>query len=115
MDKVVQTHHLHIAGQVQGVGFRPFVWRLAQEFNLRGWVNNTNDGVQLAFTDTDGANTTNPIETVLAKLQAGKIIAVKGIGGYLLFCKPSAVAKTGPRNLLHCCTPTCNNLKAMPW
>lgn len=29
-----------ITGQVQGVGFRPFVYRLAQQFNLRGWVQN---------------------------------------------------------------------------
>ena len=43
------TWHLHIEGRVQGVGFRPFVYRLAQEHHLRGWVNNTTDGVHLRF------------------------------------------------------------------
>ncbi len=30
---------------VQGVGFRPFVYRLAHEFGIKGWVENRNDGV----------------------------------------------------------------------
>lgn len=43
----MQTWHIHIQGQVQGVGFRPFVYRLAHEFGLRGWVHNTLDGVHI--------------------------------------------------------------------
>lgn len=42
-----QSVHLHIQGQVQGVGFRPFVYRLALEMQLRGWVNNSSDGVHI--------------------------------------------------------------------
>jgi len=44
-----QTWHIHIRGQVQGVGFRPFVYKKAQEFELKGWVNNTTDGVHCEF------------------------------------------------------------------
>jgi len=36
---------LKIKGLVQGVGFRPFIYRLANEFQLKGWVENQNDGV----------------------------------------------------------------------
>lgn len=36
---------IRVRGQVQGVGFRPFVWQLAQEFDLRGWVLNDPEGV----------------------------------------------------------------------
>jgi hydrogenase maturation protein HypF len=32
-------------GAVQGVGFRPFIYRLARELKLSGWVNNTSQGV----------------------------------------------------------------------
>jgi hydrogenase maturation protein HypF len=34
-----------IRGAVQGVGFRPFVYRLAAELELNGWVNNSAHGV----------------------------------------------------------------------
>lgn len=45
--KKISTWHIHIQGQVQGVGFRPFVYWLAQKYQLKGWVNNTNDGVHI--------------------------------------------------------------------
>ncbi len=38
---------LAVAGAVQGVGFRPFVWRLARDLGLGGWVRNDPDGVTL--------------------------------------------------------------------
>ena len=34
-----------VEGIVQGVGFRPFVYKLAADFKLKGWVNNTSLGV----------------------------------------------------------------------
>ena len=36
---------IHIKGLVQGVGFRPFIYRHANSFNLKGSVENRNDGV----------------------------------------------------------------------
>jgi hydrogenase maturation protein HypF len=36
-----------IRGAVQGVGFRPFVFRLAQELKLTGWVSNSAQGVSI--------------------------------------------------------------------
>jgi len=38
---------IHISGLVQGVGFRPFVYRLAIYNNISGWVENGNDGVRI--------------------------------------------------------------------
>jgi len=39
------AYKIHIQGLVQGVGFRPFIYRLANHHRLSGWVINRNDGV----------------------------------------------------------------------
>ncbi len=36
-----------VGGRVQGVGFRPFVYRLAQEYQLSGWVRNDGGTVEI--------------------------------------------------------------------
>ncbi|HEY5974389.1 MAG TPA: acylphosphatase, partial [Geobacteraceae bacterium] len=42
-----QRLRIEIQGIVQGVGFRPFVYRLASRHRLNGWVRNTPQGVLL--------------------------------------------------------------------
>ena len=39
---------IRVTGVVQGVGFRPFVWRLARDLDIAGWVRNDSDGVEIA-------------------------------------------------------------------
>jgi hydrogenase maturation protein HypF len=46
-----QRLRIVIHGAVQGVGFRPFVFRLARELMLDGWVNNSSQGV---FIEVEG-------------------------------------------------------------
>lgn len=46
----MSTFHLHINGRVQGVGFRPHVYRLARRLGLLGWINNGLDGVHIRLT-----------------------------------------------------------------
>jgi hydrogenase maturation protein HypF len=41
------AYSIRVRGVVQGVGFRPFVYRLAQANTLSGWVLNGNQGVEI--------------------------------------------------------------------
>ncbi|MBV1923689.1 MAG: acylphosphatase, partial [Flavobacteriaceae bacterium] len=43
----MKTFHIIIKGIVQGVGFRPFVYKLAKSLQLKGWINNTVNGVHI--------------------------------------------------------------------
>ena len=43
----VKAYSVKLNGIVQGVGFRPHVYRLAVEYNLKGWVINSSAGVIL--------------------------------------------------------------------
>jgi hydrogenase maturation protein HypF len=56
-----------VRGAVQGVGFRPFVFRLAEELKLTGWVNNSSSGV---FIEVEGGQVA--LEKFLCRLEAEK-------------------------------------------
>ncbi len=49
---LIKCLNLYISGSVQGIGFRPFVYRLAKELELKGWVNNNAQGVAIAVEGT---------------------------------------------------------------
>ena len=50
-----QGARIHINGIVQGVGFRPFVYGLADRLKLAGWVRNTSAGVDIQVDGTEAA------------------------------------------------------------
>ena len=54
-----------VDGTVQGVGFRPYVYRLAGELRLGGWVRNDEQGVEL---EVEGAR--EAVEAFLERLPA---------------------------------------------
>ena len=56
-----------IRGAVQGVGFRPFVYRLAAETRLAGWVRNSPQGV---FIEAEGEQTA--LEEFLLRVEREK-------------------------------------------
>jgi len=64
--KTEQRERLHVVirGAVQGVGFRPFVYRLATEMALPGWVSNSSQGV---FVEVEG--TPEALRTFLLRLE----------------------------------------------
>ncbi|SFS64962.1 carbamoyltransferase HypF [Lutibacter maritimus] len=49
---MLKTYKITVAGQVQGVGFRPYIYTLSTEFNLKGTVSNNQEGVLVNVTGT---------------------------------------------------------------
>jgi hydrogenase maturation protein HypF len=56
-----------VRGAVQGVGFRPFVYRLATELELNGWVSNSGQGV---FIEVEGGR--DSLQGFLLRLEKDK-------------------------------------------
>ncbi|HEV2324196.1 MAG TPA: acylphosphatase, partial [Terracidiphilus sp.] len=63
--KAAQRAVLLVRGVVQGVGFRPFVFRLAQEEDLAGFIGNDTDGVTI---EIEGAP--SRVEAFVTRLRA---------------------------------------------
>ncbi len=49
---MLKTYKISISGQVQGVGFRPFVYNLAKKYAIKGTVSNNEKGVVIYATQT---------------------------------------------------------------
>ncbi len=47
LTKLGRLARISVRGVVQGVGFRPFIYRLAQQYDLKGWVRNTSGNVEV--------------------------------------------------------------------
>jgi hydrogenase maturation protein HypF len=55
MNTPVARKRIQIQGVVQGVGFRPFVYRIAQRFDIRGYILNSSGGVVIEAEADEGA------------------------------------------------------------
>jgi hydrogenase maturation protein HypF len=62
---VAHRIRVKVDGTVQGVGFRPFVYRMARALGLAGWVRNTRHGVLIEVEGPPHA-----VETFLKRLKA---------------------------------------------
>lgn len=55
LSRVGRLAKVRVRGVVQGVGFRPFIYRLAHEYALKGWVRNTSGSVEIEVEGSAGA------------------------------------------------------------
>lgn len=60
-----QTFKIQIKGRVQGVGFRPFIYNLANSHNLNGTVSNNGNGV-IIFCNSTETGVTKFVDNILA-------------------------------------------------
>ena len=65
LDPSVQRRHVQVTGVVQGVGFRPFVFKLAEASSLGGFVFNSSAGVTIEIEGVSAA-----LHNFLAELRA---------------------------------------------
>ena len=65
---------IQVKGLVQGVGFRPFIYRIALKNNIKGWVVNRNDGV-IIHAEANKTDLNNFINQILTKAPLASNIA----------------------------------------
>lgn len=92
-----------VTGAVQGVGFRPFVHRLAAELGLAGWVRNSGDGAEIEVESDDARRLRRfvsrlqgelPPHASIATLECG-VIPPKGKGPPEFRIVPSSPGLSG--------------------
>ena len=112
----LQRLHIQVTGLVQGVGFRPFVQRLAQELELGGWVCNQGSGVEI---EVEGAPeqvtrfvaqvSQAPPPALVARLETGPLDGGSSYGGrFTIRSSQTAVPQISPWGLPDLATcPAC--------
>lgn len=86
---VTEARHLIFTGQVQGVGFRPFVYRLAHALGLHGWVRNRLGEVEIQAEGTADALDRFTHDLVHAappiaqpRIESTTIVEISGLSGF---------------------------------
>lgn len=72
----MERRRISVSGICQGVGFRPFVYRLAERWDLRGWVRNDSTGVTI---EVEGASSALDRFTRALERDAPPLAEVGGI------------------------------------
>ena len=94
--------HIHINGIVQGVGFRPFIFNLAHDIGLKGWVCNTSAGVDI---EVEGSkrqikdfltkiNTEPPILATIQSFDVKKNTPTNGYSDFVIINSKSTSSDT---------------------
>jgi len=97
-----EGRRIRVRGTVQGVGFRPFVWRLAQEEGLAGRVTNDGEGVLIEVFGAEAAITRflarlTAEAPALARVAAVEVAALAGSApaGFAIVGSGAGPAATG--------------------
>ena len=94
---------IRVSGQVQGVGFRPFVFRLALELGLAGWVRNDSDGVEIAVEGArqqvmsliERLQSESPVMARVEKITHDFALATSGMSGFSIAASKGGQLHTG--------------------
>jgi hydrogenase maturation protein HypF len=108
---LADRYRVTVQGIVQGVGFRPFVYRLAAENSLAGWVNNSSDGVVIEIEGNKGdtemfLSLLRSDAPPLARITSVDVIPLEP-AGYSDFTIRHSLAGADPKVLVAPDTATC--------
>jgi len=98
---MLTARNIRVRGVVQGVGFRPFVYRLAQANTLAGWVFNDEDGVEIHL---EGPNQSLDAFVESLKTEAPPAAQITTI--HIKSAEPSGLDAFEIRQSEHAGTPT---------
>ncbi len=98
---MLTARNIRIRGIVQGVGFRPFVFRLAKANTLTGWVFNDEDGVEIHL---EGSKQSLDAFVVSLKTEAPPAAQIATI--QIQSAQPSGLPDFKIKNSVHAGTPT---------
>ncbi len=111
VDSAVQLKQISVRGVVQGVGFRPFVYRLAHDHGLAGWVLNHSGGVEIEVEGPSPALDAFVHDLVAQAPPLARIVAVEvrdaPPNGYTRFEIRHSVAEEGRYQLISPDIATC--------
>ncbi|MBN1367009.1 MAG: carbamoyltransferase HypF [Dehalococcoidales bacterium] len=95
----MKASRITVNGIVQGVGFRPFVYRLAGEYGLKGWVRNTSGSVEIEVEGNEISLRDFITELKKAAPPASRIEKVRAVAcqphGYVSFDIKESETETG--------------------
>ena len=109
----VQRREIRVSGAVQGVGFRPFVHRVASELGLAGWVLNDAQGVVIQAqgpahaleTFETALRTGAPSLARVERLQAAELTSLIGDAGFRILPSRAGKVSTSIPPDTATCTP----------
>jgi len=113
--RVGKLAKIRVRGVVQGVGFRPFVHRLAHEYNLKGWVRNTSGNVEIEV-EGDGETLENFLTDLeakappIARIEKVKV-AFHPVKGYTDFEICPSLSREGKYQLVSPDIATCEDCR----
>jgi hydrogenase maturation protein HypF len=105
-------YRIVLGGAVQGVGLRPFVYRLATSLNLAGYVQNSSDGLVIEVEGapdrldrfTDRLRDERPAAALVTEQQVTRLAPVGGIGFLILDSNAAQRPRAGLLNDLATCS-----------
>jgi hydrogenase maturation protein HypF len=107
------AYSIKVSGLVQGVGFRPFVYRLALQNKLNGWVLNAEKGVEIHLEGEEGSlqsfllemKTRPPQAATIAEVEADPVMSV----GFTEFTIRESTSDRRPTVQISPDLPVCEN------